>query len=60
MRSGGEKLALFYNNLKESPKCPVCGKPCKFLSLRRGWTTACSRRCVGHNHAGQMKWVKNM
>lgn len=45
----GEKLALFYNNLKESPKCPVCGKPCKFLSLRRGWTTACSRRCVGHN-----------
>lgn len=45
----GEKMALFYNNLKEPPKCPVCGKPCKFLSLRRGWTTACSRRCVGHN-----------
>lgn len=27
----GEKMALFYRNLEEPPKCPVCGKPCKFL-----------------------------
>ena len=26
-----EKMALFYRNLEEPPKCPVCGKPCKFL-----------------------------
>ena len=30
----GEKMALFYRNLEEPPKCLVCGKPCKFQSLR--------------------------
>ena len=45
----GEKMALFYRNLEEPPKCPVCGKPCKFQSLRRGWTATCSRKCTGHN-----------
>lgn len=45
----GEKMALFYRNLEEPPKCPVCGKSCKFQSLRRGWTTTCSRKCIGHN-----------
>lgn len=45
----GEKMALFYRNLEEPPKCPVCGKPCKFQSLRRGWTVVCSYKCAGHN-----------
>lgn len=45
----GEKMALFYRNLEESPKCPVCGKPCKFQSLRRGWTATCSTKCTGLN-----------
>lgn len=45
----GEKMALFYRNLEEPPKCPVCGNPCKFQSLRRGWTATCSRKCMGLN-----------
>lgn len=45
----GEKLLLFYRGLNERPECPVCGKPLKFLSIRRGWTTTCSLKCAGSN-----------
>ena len=42
-----EKLALYYNNLDEPPKCSVCGNPVLFYSFSRGWARTCSSKCVG-------------
>ena len=40
-----EKMWLYYNNLAEAPKCPVCGKTLKFISLTKGYKRYCSKKC---------------
>ena len=41
-----EKYYLFTGNISEVPKCPVCNNNLKFLSIKRGYTKFCSRRCT--------------
>lgn len=40
-----EKLWLHSNGLSERPKCPVCGKETKFLSIARGYQEYCCMKC---------------
>lgn len=40
-----EKMWLYYNNLTEAPKCPVCGNTLKFISLTKGYKQYCSKKC---------------
>jgi hypothetical protein len=40
-----EKLYWFYHDLRDYPKCPVCGDPVKFISLRSGYRKYCSSKC---------------
>lgn len=41
-----ELLYLYFNNLKDIPKCPVCGNPVKFISFSKGYYTYCSNKCA--------------
>ena len=41
-----ERLYWFYHNLKEYPKCPVCGKPTNFINLKNGYREFCSTKCM--------------
>ena len=49
-----EKLYWFYNNIKEFPKCPVCGSVTRFQNFRQGYRVFCSNICLGKS-----KDVKN-
>jgi hypothetical protein len=41
-----EKVLLYLLNLKETPKCPVCGKSVKFKgSISKGFSNTCSIVC---------------
>lgn len=42
-----EKLYWFYNDLKERPKCPICGNVTKFQNFKRGYREFCSNKCLG-------------
>lgn len=50
-----ERLYWYYHDLKEYPKCPVCGKPVKFQSLGRGYREFCSLRCAGNDEKTKQK-----
>lgn len=39
-----EKLYLFYNNASIG-KCPVCGKPTKFINFKKGYSIHCCPKC---------------
>lgn len=41
-----ERLYWFYHNLKEYPKCSVCGKPTNFINLKNGYREFCSTKCM--------------
>ena len=41
-----ERLYWFYYNLKEYPKCHVCGKPTNFINLKNGYREFCSTKCM--------------
>lgn len=41
-----ERLYWFYHDLKEYPKCPVCGKPTNFINLKNGYREFCSTKCM--------------
>lgn len=40
-----EKLWLAVHGMKEKPRCPVCGKECKFINFTRGYSPTCSYKC---------------
>lgn len=41
-----EKLYWFYNDLKERPKCPICGNITKFQNFCQGYREFCSNKCL--------------
>ena len=48
-----ERLYWFYNDLKDYPKCPVCGKPTKFINLKTGYREFCSTKCMNSSKSIQ-------
>ena len=54
-----ERLYMFYNNLNERPKCPSCGKECKFLNIKYGYGLHCSRKCVNKSPLTKKKKEEN-
>lgn len=40
-----ELLYCYYNNIKEHPKCPICGKETKFLYISFGYQKFCGNKC---------------
>lgn len=40
-----EMIYLYYNELEEPHKCPVCGKHTHFLDYNRGYQNYCSLKC---------------
>ncbi len=54
-----EKIWLFYNNLKERPKCLTCGKEIKFSNrFDRGYGDFCSLDCVNNNIPEMLTRIK--
>lgn len=41
-----ERLYWYYNDLKEHPKCPMCGQPTAFRNFKQGYRTYCSYVCM--------------
>lgn len=44
-----EAMWLYYNNLKEAPKCIKCGKYTNFKNWTEGYTQYCSRKCMSQS-----------
>lgn len=40
-----QKLAMYYQELTEVPKCVICGNPVKFVNFRTGWRRTCCNKC---------------
>lgn len=40
-----ERLYWYFHNLKEHPKCPVCGKNVSYINFSKGYHTYCSVSC---------------
>lgn len=45
-----ERLYWFYHNITEFPKCPICGKPTKFINLKTGYREFCSKKCMNSSN----------
>lgn len=41
-----EKYFWYINNLTDTPKCIICGNNLNFLSIKKGYTKFCSKKCV--------------
>lgn len=41
-----ERLYWFYHDLKDYPKCPICGKRTAFTGLKTGYREFCSYKCL--------------
>lgn len=41
-----EKLYLYYNDIEEPPRCPICGNYCLFISFFKGYRKYCSQKCT--------------
>lgn len=41
-----ERLYWFYHNLKDYPKCPICGKRTAFTGLKTGYREFCGYKCL--------------
>lgn len=50
-----ERLYWFYHDLSDFPKCPVCGKPTKFINLKTGYREFCSTKCMNSSKSVQDK-----
>lgn len=48
-----ERLYWFYHDLKDYPKCPVCGKATKFVNLKTGYREFCSTKCMNSSKSVQ-------
>ena len=44
-----ERLYWFYHDLKEYPKCKVCGQPTKFINIKTGYREFCSSKCSNND-----------
>lgn len=42
------------HNMEEKPKCPVCGKPIPFVSMKRGYRSFCSNECMNSSLGKQI------
>ena len=40
-----EAKYIYTKQLKELPRCKICGKPVEFRSMKRGYKSTCSREC---------------
>ena len=54
-----ERLYMFYNDLTERPKCPVCGNSCKFFNIKTGYGLYCSRKCISKSDIIKHKKEEN-
>ena len=45
-----ERLYWFYHNITEFPKCPICGRPTKFINLKTGYREFCSKKCMNSSN----------
>ena len=50
-----EKLYRYYNHLSDAPRCPICGKPVKFINFFAGYRQFCSNKCLGKSEDIQRK-----
>lgn len=50
-----EKLYRYYNHLSDTPRCPICGKPVKFINFFAGYRQFCSNKCLGKSEDIQRK-----
>lgn len=41
-----ERLYWYYNDLKEHPKCSMCGQPTTFINFKKGYRVYCSYKCM--------------
>ena len=44
-----ELLYLFYHNMSEPLKCPVCGTSLRFINISLGYQKNCSYQCAQYN-----------
>jgi hypothetical protein len=45
-----ELLYLYFYDLSEPPKCPVCGNVLRFISFSEGYHTYCSAKCMSNSN----------
>lgn len=51
-----EDIYCIINNIKEKPRCPICGNNCKFYNLSKGYAKTCGNgKCVGESNALKTK-----
>lgn len=53
-----ELIYCYKHNIKEHPKCPICGKNVPFLDFNRGYQAYCSLRCS--NSSAEVKEKKKL
>lgn len=41
-----EGMYLYFHGMSEPPKCPICGKPVKFITWTDGYKQFCSQKCM--------------
>ena len=51
----GEMLYLILNNMETPPVCKICGKGVRFKKISEGYSTYCSRVCIGADKDVQLK-----
>ena len=51
-------LYMLVHEMKEIPRCPICGKPVKYYSWDRGFNVYCSLKCVNDIRAQEMRCAK--
>lgn len=44
-----EKIYLYYHNMSEAQKCPICNKYTPFLGFSKGYQTYCSLKCSNNS-----------
>ena len=50
-----ERLYWFYHKLTDFPRCPICGKPTKFVNIKTGYREFCSTKCMNSSKSVQEK-----
>ena len=50
-----ESLYLDINNMQDVPRCKVCGNPCIFISVYKGYRDHCSKECSYKDSERQKK-----
>ena len=49
---------MLVHEMKEIPRCPICGKPVKYYSWDRGFNLYCSLKCVNDIRAQEIRCAK--